>query len=376
MNIVIRGWLPETVLICLSTMVDFTSSLYLGMKHSSAELSGWQQLTTGVPAALAESMQSKYVGNYIAHMQGFEKGITAPSTLHLYNDLYEFLARQKIIVFIDEKIYPVSKYGIEKLVIRNIPVYTFRHLDAGNLFMIVTKKLLKHTMPVVFTDGLCPQCGKLSPLRAYDSIIKPFNGKIFVDDTQALGILGKRKDAFVYGYGGGGTIQWLDISRNNIATVTSLAKAFGVPLAVISGSKSFISAFEKNSKTRENSSPVSLAHLKAAENAIAINCKWGDKRRKKLLNNILLIRRELLNDQIKLSEGLFPVQSMIDLHCDDTIHFFKKLNKSRLKTFLTRDHAEKPVITFIINYDHSASQIRLFANTIKHLRSCTRSVAG
>src|SRR6478735_7539553 len=135
-------------------MIDFTSSLYLGMKHSSAELPGWPQLTTGVPAALSESAQSKYVGKYIAQMQGLEMGMTAPSTLHLYWDLFELLSKQKITVFIDEEIYPVSKYGIEKLIVKNIPTYRFKHLNASDLYNRLSKNLQRGTMPIVLTDGL------------------------------------------------------------------------------------------------------------------------------------------------------------------------------------------------------------------------------
>ena len=84
-------------------MMDFTSSLYLGMKHSSNELNGWQRLTTGVPAALWESALSRQVGDHVAGMQGLEKGLTAPSTLHLYWDLFGFLGNRSIVMLIYAK---------------------------------------------------------------------------------------------------------------------------------------------------------------------------------------------------------------------------------------------------------------------------------
>ena len=96
-------------------MIDFTSSLYLGIKHSSEELRVWQHLTSGVPSALFEPQQSKELAYQIARLQGNEHGLLAPSTLHLYHDLYSLLSKQPVTVFIDEKVYPVSKYGIEKL---------------------------------------------------------------------------------------------------------------------------------------------------------------------------------------------------------------------------------------------------------------------
>jgi len=349
-------------------MPDFTSSLYLGMKHSSTELAGWSQLTTGVPAALYETAQCKYVGNYLAGMQSCEKGIVAPSTLHLYLDLFDFLSKQKIVAFVDDKIYPVSRYGIEKLIVKGIPVYTFKHLDAGNLYELITTKVKGFATPVVFTDGFCTQCGKPAPLKEYCSIVAPFKGRIIIDDTQAFGILGKGKDAFIYGYGGGGILQWLNIANANIITVVSLAKAFGVPMAVISGSAKFISALERNSKIRESSSPVSFADLSAVNNVIILNNTCGDYRRRKLLRNILLIKNELMRYGIQLIGGLFPIQSIAGLDYYETIHLFNRLDNNQFKTVLTKNHKDqKPAISFVINCNHSSKEIQALADTIKHL---------
>jgi 8-amino-7-oxononanoate synthase len=33
-------------------LLDFTSALYLGLRHESRSLAAWRQLTTGGPAAL------------------------------------------------------------------------------------------------------------------------------------------------------------------------------------------------------------------------------------------------------------------------------------------------------------------------------------
>ena len=347
-------------------MLNFTSSLYLDIKHSSAELAGWHQLTTGLPSALYESTQSKYVSNYIANMQGLQTGISATSTLHIYYDLFGFLSNQKIMVFVDEKIYPVSKYGIEKLIVKKIPVYTFKHLDAVGLSRIIHQKIKYSVTPVVLTDGFCPQCGKLAAIDRYIAIVKPYNGKIIIDDTQAFGILGKKKDDFLYGYGGGGTLQWINVYDKNIITIVSLAKAFGAPLAVISGNKNFITAFEKNSITRESSSPVSAAHLSAVNNAILVNESYGDEKRKKLFNNILLFRKELIGAGLQLSGGMFPVQNITFSNYDDMINLFEKLNHNNIKTVLTTSHQIKiPVITFIINATHSVQQIKMLAAIIK-----------
>lgn len=344
-------------------MLDFTSSLYLNIKHSSEELQSWSQLTTGVPAALYESVQNKNLANCIARMQGMEAGIIAPSTLHLYTDLYDLLSNKKITLFIDEKIYPVSKYGIEKLIINNIPVYCFKHGDANHLYKLVKDKLQNHTTPIVFTDGYCPQCGKALPLKDYSLIMQQYAGNIIVDDTQAFGIFGKRKDEFAYGYDGSGILQWLNITDENIITITSLAKTFGVPAAAIAGNKNFIKEFKANSKTRESSSSVSNAHLNAIQNAMFINNQTGNIRRRKLLNNVKYLKHAMPSF-LKLTNVLFPVQSIMNLDSHSARNLFDILNERNVKTVLTQDHYNKPVLTFIIRSDHSKQDIQYLTDVI------------
>lgn len=340
-------------------MIDFTSALYLDFKHSSADIKGWQQLTTGVPAALSEFAQSRQISQQVASMQGFENGMCAPSTLHLYWDLFGFLRKKKITVFADEKIYPVSLYGIERLYGSAIQIHTFRHLHADDLLKIITTKLKGNNVPVVLTDGWCPQCGKPAPLNYYAEIINPLNGKIIIDDTQAFGIFGERKTQAIYGNGGGGILQWLNAPRYNVITLTSLAKAFGVPIAVISGGKQFIEAFEQHSETRVNSSQVSIAHLNAALNALKINDAQGDKRRKKLWHNVALFRSSLLQAGVNLKGGIFPVQSITDWPADNTMRVHDKLNTQGIKTVLTAGHiSAKPSLSFIIRCDHSFEEIK------------------
>lgn len=348
-------------------MTDFTSSLYLGMKHSSSELSGWQRLTTGVPAALWEATLSAQVGDRVAGMQGLEKGLTAPSTLHLYWDLFGFLVRQPVILFIDQKIYPVSRYGIEKLLLHNRPVHTFRHFDAAQVARLVKKEVTGSAIPVVVSDGWCPACGRAAPLQQYAAIVKPFNGMVIVDDTQAFGILGAAKQTWQpYGKGGGGLLPWLSLQSPSIITIVSLAKGLGVPMSVISGTKTFINAFAAHSQTRVNSSPVSQAHLQAALNAFRINRSEGDQRRAALYRNIGLLKTFLQEAGIFPQGGIFPVQTIRCSTRRQTIRLFEALKKERIRTVLITPHGEQqPALSFILRSDHTTGDIRRLADGIR-----------
>ena len=53
-------------------MLDFTSSLYLGLRHPSAGLRPWEALTLGRPAALRPPPGAAEVGIRLADLQGCE----------------------------------------------------------------------------------------------------------------------------------------------------------------------------------------------------------------------------------------------------------------------------------------------------------------
>ena len=114
-------------------LLDFTSALYLGMRHASRSLEPWEQLTTGVPSALAAAPGTELVARSLAALQGCERATLAPSTLHLFWDLFAVLADNPIAIYIDAGAYPIARWGIERAASRGVPVRSFRHHDADAL---------------------------------------------------------------------------------------------------------------------------------------------------------------------------------------------------------------------------------------------------
>lgn len=347
-------------------MMDFTSSLYLGMKHSSKELDGWQQLTTGRPAILGEVRMAKQVAREIAALQGLEKGLVSPSTLHLYYDLFDWLSHQPIRVYIDEKVYPVSRYGIEKLLLRKIPVCYFRHMDAQHLAQQMALQASSGARPVIITDGWCPACSRPAPVQQYAALVKPHKGWVVVDDTQAIGVLGRGKQAGTpLGSGGGGLLQWLPASTDQVMTIVSLAKGFGVPMAVVSGSKRAIDDFANNSRTRINSSPTSMAHLQAAVNALRINRQEGDARRASLSRNIRLLRSILQTAGIPVNGSLFPVQTITAGTRQHTIALYEALSREKIKAVMVTPHWQQdPALSVILRSDHTTRDMHKLTDAI------------
>jgi 8-amino-7-oxononanoate synthase len=80
-------------------MMDFTAALYLGMTHSSASLRPFRQLTTGRPNALGTPVLNFRIAAFLADLTGCEQAVLGPSTLHLFWDLFNMLAEERIAIF-------------------------------------------------------------------------------------------------------------------------------------------------------------------------------------------------------------------------------------------------------------------------------------
>src|SRR5262249_17163047 len=160
--------------------------------------------------------------------------------------------------------------------------------------------------PVVVTDGLCPATGQTAPVVKYLNLVRAHGGYLVIDDTQALGILGHHPGADApYGRGGGGTPAWHGVQAPELLVVSSLAKGFGVPLAVLAGSKRVITRFENNSATRMHCSPPSVALIYAAERALQINESRGEHLRRRLAQLVRRFREHLRQVGLAASGGLF-----------------------------------------------------------------------
>ena len=171
-----------------------------------------------------------------------------------------------------------------------------------------------------------------------------------------------------YGTKGGGILKWFNTNYENIITVTSLAKAFGVPIAAISGNTTFIEAFINSSETRMYSSPVSMANINAAFNALSINETSGDQIRKKLWSNVSFIRDEFKALGINLTGSIFPVQSINHWPPDKVTNLSGKLNNCGIKTALVLSHMNYALsLTIVIRANNTIQEIQTLIHAIQDL---------
>lgn len=346
-------------------MADFTSALYLGLAHGSAELRPWSRLTAGAPAALVPPAGSRSVARHMALLVGVKAATLGVSTLHLFWDLFGQLRRRPLRVLADEHLYPVGRWGIERAAAAGAKVLAFRHHDAGSLVRRLEKGShagppQHHSLaPLVVTDGLCPDCGRVPPLDRYLALVEEHRGWLLVDDSQALGLLGwSPEPARPYGQGGGGSPAFLGASSPRLLLLSSLAKSFGVPLASLAGSREAVRMFVQQSETLVYSSPPSVAAIRAAEAALSINREQGEQLRTQLAERVVRFRGGLQELGLSAGGGLSPVQNLEIPDGVDPLALYRELGASSVRTVLRQGRCRPgPLLTFLIRADHTPEEI-------------------
>lgn len=290
-------------------MLDFSSSLYLGLRHASRSLAPWDRLTDGVPSALAEPPGAAAVAAALAALIGGERAVLLPSTLHLFWDLFGIQSGDAIAIYVDAGAYPIARWGIERAAARGVAVRPFTHHDAGDLRRLIDRDARRGIRPLVVADGFCPRCGRPAPVSDYLDAARRLGGSLLIDDTQALGIFGHSPGPGApYGHDGGGTLRRRGVSGSDVLIGASLAKAFGTPVAVLSGGAGEVDRFLSLSETRVHCSPPSAAAVRAAARALEVNRDTGDALRLRLAGLVGRFRRRLAERGLSASGGLFPVQ--------------------------------------------------------------------
>jgi 8-amino-7-oxononanoate synthase len=344
-------------------MLDFTSALYLGLQHPSRSLPEWASLTLGKPAALEDPPGARKLERELAALTGCDDALLASSTLHAFFDLFAMLAWPGTAVFIDRSSYPVSRWAQQISGAGSTKTF-FRSHDADALRQALSTR--QGERPIVVTDGIVAASGSAAPIAQYANLAARRGGLVLVDDTQALGILGaSATGSCPYGVGGGGSLQNAGIHSEEVAVVSSLAKAFGVPMAMIGGSKPLISRLRNSSLMRTHCSPPSVAVIAAAGHALEQSRRHGDALRDRLARNVCHLRRGLNALGIAASRSLFPVQPL-RLAGSTAVSLHSKLQQHGIRALLQRNSWSGPQLTFVITARHCPNEIERTLETLAH----------
>ena len=347
-------------------MLDFTSALYLGIRHASHSLRPWSQLTTGKPAALESWPSAEPVAKALAELTGCERVTLLPSTLHLFFDLFELLRYEDIRLYVDANAYPMARWGAERAAARGVPVRQVPHYDPVVAQYMIEKDSTSGLRPVILADGFCPDCGRAAPLQQYLQSIVRDRGYVVLDDTQALGIWGQAPDELnPYGTGGGGSLRLHNIHSSAVIVGSSLAKAFGVPLAMLGGSAKLIRQFARRSETRIHASPPSIAVLNAAEHALIVNAACGDSIRRYLAELVSHFCEQARRTSFSGSHSPFPVQMLYSDPYVDAVRLHRRLRAAGVRTLVARERsASRAKLLFVFNALHSIDDVDHAANAL------------
>ena len=350
-------------------MPDFTSALYLGLAHGSAKLRPWRRLTAGAPAAIVPPAGSRSVARHLALLVGTEAATLGVSTLHLFWDLCGQLQRQPLRILADEHLYPVGRWGIERAAAAGVPVAAFGHHDGESLRRRLETRSERRVKPLVVTDGLCPDCGRVPPLGLYRALVEEHGGWLLVDDSQAVGLLGRGPEPErPYGQGGSGSPAFLGVSFPRLLLLSSLAKGFGAPLAALAGSRQAVHAFVRESETLVYSSPPSVAAIRAAEAALSINRERGERLRSQLAERVHRFRAGLRELGLASAGGLSPVQNLELPAGLDPADLHRRLQVSGVRTVLRQGRCRpRPLLTFLFRVDHTPEEIDRALATLARL---------
>lgn len=348
--------------------MNFTRALYLGLTHQSEHLR-WTQLTTGTPAAVNLTAQARAAAEAFAALVGCERAVAMTSSLHAFVDLFGSIARAPSVVIHDECLYPVARWAIERVERRRGRVLSFRHHDAEALEqkLVQARPLLSARQSCwVVSDGYCPGCAEPAPLRAYATLAERYGGRLMIDDTQSVGLLGRAPSAAApYGLGGGGSLARWGLCGADVVVVASLAKAFGAPLAMVAGRGSFVDAFVRDSEALVHCSPPSEANLAAALRALAINERQGDALRARLAARVRTFRRALRSHGFTVHGGLFPVQRVAMKSAAAATALQAALGRHGIEAVVHRVRCTQGVsLAFIVTAGHGEADLRDAASAL------------
>lgn len=341
-------------------MLDFSSALYLGMRHPSTALGAWEALTLGRPAASMAPPGAAQLAAALALLCGCEKASLLPSTLHLFCDLFELLAREPLAILVDGASYPIARIGAERAAARGSALTVFAHADVDAARRLAQAARRQGRRPLILADGYAPGAPGPPPLAAYAALMREAGGYLVLDDTQVIGLSGAA---------GGGSLRLRGVAGPHVMAGSSLSKAFGAPLAVLCASAQLVRRFGQSSQARVHASPPSVASIRAALAALRINRAHGDKLRARLWCRVAQWRLGAAGHGIALRASAFPVQTLAPENEVDAATLHACLRRAGVDAVLQRAGTQS-ALSFIVTARHTPGEIE---RALALLAACLRA---
>src|SRR5262249_24954256 len=139
----------------------------------------------------------------------------------------------------------------------------------------------------------------------------------------------------------------------------SLAKAFGAPLAILSGTAETLARIAREGETRNHTSPPSAADIAAGRNAVAANRAQGDQLRARLVRLVGQLRKELKRLGLQRRSGRpIPMQVVAMPSLRAAKAALASLDANGIRALVTRSCREDlPSLTLLITARHAPIDI-------------------
>jgi 7-keto-8-aminopelargonate synthetase-like enzyme len=227
------------------------------------------------------------------------------------------------IIFIDENAHYSNQFAAK---LTGKPIINFPHLNHDELEKLIENNCNEKFKPLIMTDGIFPIYGSIAPIDKYLSIVKKYDGIIWIDDAHAFGVLGEN---------GKGTNEHFKLNSNKIFFGGTFSKAFGGFGGIIPGEKKFIKQI-KNSSLQNGTTPAPSSAIAASLIGMKL-LKSNPQLKNKLWQNAIYLKTQLKKIGIETNETHVPIAA------------WKLKSKSEMEK-VQKELLRKNIIIQYINY--------------------------
>lgn len=293
------------------------------------------------PTAGTERLEAR-----LRHRLGAEAALTTVSTLHAMADLHALHGATGSVL--DEYAYPIGGLVAPPGSVR------FRHHDPESL----AQRLASSRKGLVVVDGWCTHCGRAAPLADLATVAARYGSVLVVDDTQAMGVIGRGATArSPIGPDGSGTLVAAGVAGHPaIIAVASTSKGLGVPITLVAGPRRVVEHLRSRGPTRTHCSQPSAAHIAALGRALDIDDRWGMELRRRLVARIDHFTDRFVATGFRVGGGGFPVLTVDVPRGVDPHRVERRLAGEGVFAIVVGGH-RRPQLTFVVRADHSPSDI-------------------
>lgn len=354
-------------------LINFTSSDYLGLaghpetRWAAARGAARWGVSLSQPRFWATDRLTAMLERELARLTGREQALVFSSTTALAHDVLPILAGPRGVILIDECAYPISGRAAQAAAMTGGKVRRFRHNDPADLARVVGR-LRGPGDRVIVCDGVYMPTGQTAALEDFHILAERYGAIIYLDDAQGLGLLGAGPSAMMpYGHGGAGTPAYCGVRPGRLAHVSTLAKAFGVPLAFIAGPAGFIDYLRSVAFSHIHSSPPALPVVAAALAALHRHANRGEQLRRRLLQLVRLYQSELTSDTFNQTFP-WPMQSIYFGSPEHTLSVGKQLRREGIWPIVQLRPEDNPAggaIRFLITASHTVNDLKVLVEIVK-----------